>query len=401
MSKIAAVECGGTSFKVAVCQVEESGIILKRCSILTKPGPQATLAAVTSFLQEHGPYVSVGIASFGPVCVKKDAAETTLYGCILNSSPKIEWRGVDILSAVQKGVGSDCTVVMDTDVNAPAAAEFAGFQKIDPSLSSCAYVTVGTGVGVGLVVNGTTVHGRMHPEGGHVPVHPLSGDSFGGYSWGRRPDSRCPFGGVNTVEGLASSVALTERYEQQQQKQQGNDTTTIVASSSSLDRDILQDVGDDDAIWDHAANAIASLCATLLLTLSMEKIVLGGGVLRRACLLDKIRTKTSTHLNGYLDLGSGNENAVVDLAQIITTSKHGDDAGLHGAIFLARRALRESNTTSNQASAEHSTGSSIEKRHKQIAFQYGLWNGVLVGVVGAALVFKYGLFGIGRNCRRR
>lgn len=275
---------------------------------------------------------------------------------------------------------------MDTDVNAPAFAEYVDAQeKENPNISSCAYITVGTGVGVGLVVNGKTVHGMMHPEGGHVPVPPLHNDTFGGYSWGRREGSSCPFHGVNTVEGLTSSVALTERWQQQH-------------GLTSSDRDVLKNLPDDSELWDHAANALAAACTTLLLTLSIEKIVLGGGVMRRQCLLEKIRKRTAEQLNGYLALGGGRSSDEDALRSIITTSKHGDDAGLVGAIVLAQRALEESSSTQTKLTSKHEEAGDdsdgVIKKNKQEAFKAGLSHGFLIGVVATALVVKYGLFGV-------
>jgi fructokinase len=409
--RIAAVECGGTSFKVAVCSLKasssagsiDSSAVIEECvdilhcsRVPTANGPTATLEQVVAILQAHGPYVAAGIASFGPVSVKP--SDGIRYGTILDSSPKIEWRGVDIMGAVRSAVGPDCPIVMDTDVNAPAAAEYHALTKTS-DISSCAYITIGTGVGVGLVVNGKTVHGRMHPEGGHVPVAALHVNSddqsaFTGYSWGNRAGSKCPFAGLGTVEGMVSSVALTEHYglmERQKRQQQG--LTDTVDKDETLDRDILQTVSDDHELWNHAAYTIASLCTTLLLTLSMEHIVLGGGVMQRACLLPKIREYTRLQLNGYLDLGSGGDDAQVkaDLQRIVTTSRHGDDAGLYGAIFLAVSALPDGKSRRND------TLSPLSVREKQEAFQIGLWQGLLVGVIGTALVLQNGWFGIGRR----
>ena len=125
---------------------------------------------------------------------------------------------------------------------------------------------------------------------------------------------------------------------------------------------------------------------------------------RGACLLDKIRAHTATQLNGYLDLrlsgggGGGGDTVKSDLERIITISEHGDDAGLRGAIFLAQRAWNESKKSKG---CESSNSPKDATRDKQVAFQYGLWHGFLVGAVGTALVFKYGLFGVGRNPNQR
>ena len=233
---------------------------------------------------------------------------------------RVAWRNVDILTplkeACQAYPGQDLPVKMDTDVNAAAFSEYLFERRRNPTITSCAYVTVGTGVGAGLIINGAPVIGRMHPEMGHVPVPPLEGDTFGGYSWGKE---RNPFGGYNEVEGLASSVALTERYEIMEGVPLG-----------TLSRGVLETLPDDHELWDHAANALASCCATLLLTVSIEKIIFGGGVMKRKCLIEKIQKRTVEIINGYLDLPED------DMSGLICRSDHGDDAGMVGAIVMAQ-----------------------------------------------------------------
>jgi fructokinase len=362
---IAAVEGGGTSFRVAVCRVDNSHslpTILTRTEIDSSNDPCQTLDACVSFLRAHRPapggYQALGIASFGPVGVNANRPEE--YGRILSTSPKVNWRNVDLLTPLRdacRGENGDeqqelvCRV--ETDVNAPALVEY--LQIRDSGMESVAYVTVGTGVGVGLVVNGRPVHGRMHPEGGHVCVQPLEGDNFGGYSWGKDHN---PYQGRNTVEALASSVALTERLE------------IMELSKNALPRSVLAQLPDDHEVWDHAANALANLCVTLLLTLSMEKIVLGGGVMRRKGLLEKVQARTVTIMNGYLALPTN------DMSLLITTSEYGDSIGLIGAIVLAQRALTDE-------SADR------DKQLKRNAFGQGMWHGMVVGALGAGLVCKY------------
>ena len=131
--------------------------------------PEETLPKVVAWLQGQRPFAALGIASFGPIDPRKGSAT---YGHI-TSSPKVQWRNTDVVGALDVfGV----PVGFDTDVNAPAMFEFA-HAKRQPgghSLTSTAYITVGTGVGVGLVVNGAPVHGMLHPEGGYVNLFPLS-----------------------------------------------------------------------------------------------------------------------------------------------------------------------------------------------------------------------------------
>jgi fructokinase len=387
---IAAVEGGGTSFRVAICRVHNNNNnndndnnnipeILHRIAIdSSHDDPARTLQECAAFLEVHKPvgtgYHALGLATFGPVGV--DVHKTEQYGRILPTTPKESWRNVDILTPLRAACqGSSSArrvlaVLVETDVNAPAWAEY--LQETtnttttnNNNISSLAYVTVGTGVGVGLIVNGQPVHGRMHPEGGHVPVQPLATDTFTGYSW----NSHSPFGGFHTVEGLASSVALTERLEQQQQQQQQQEGQ----QGHRLSRSVLADVPDDDEIWDHAANALANLAVTLLLTLSMEKIVFGGGIMKRRGLLENIRSRTVVLLNGYLELPQ-------DMSELITTSRFGQDAGLVGAIVLAQQAMMTTATNQSEETLAR------EKGMKQEAFNLGLIHGLLAGCVLTALL---------------
>jgi len=371
---VAAVEAGGTSFKVAVCTVllDESGNvssssfqppeIIHRTEVdSSHDDPGRTLDECCAFFLEHKPkdgYSALGLATFGPVGVRPD--RTKEYGRILKSSPKASWRDVDLLGPLKKTCqgATPMAVKVETDVNAPALAEYLKVSA-ERTITSVAYITVGTGVGVGLIVNDKTVHGRMHPEGGHVPIHPLPNDTFSGYSWG----DRSPFRGQNTVEGVACSVALTERLDQ-------------ITGKKSLSRSVLADLPDDHEIWDHAANALASLCTTLLLTLSIELIVLGGGIVQRRGLLDKIRSRTVECLNGYLELPA-------DMSTLIKMASFGKDSGLVGATILAHDAMLDDDKCTRAR----------EKKMKQEAFGYGLRHGFLVGVLSAALIFRYGLMG--------
>jgi len=448
---IAAVEGGGTSFVVAVCicnsasstsinlnnnnNSEQDAIIsatnlpqiIHRISIdSSHDDPHRTLRECVEFLQQHKPrgggYDVLAVGSFGPLGTKPGTPE---YGTILKSSPKAPWRKVDILTPLRNACSRSndnnsnsnsnnnddhppLKVVLDTDVNAPAWGEYLlanstvlSETKVSARISSLAYITVGTGVGVGLVINDRPVHGWMHPEGGHVPVQPLETATkkykddddttttptappttvFTGYSWGI---DTAPFGGQNTVEGLSSSVALTERLHQQQQQQHS-------ASSSSLvfDRSILAQLSDDHEIWDHAANALANLCVTLLLTVSVERIVLGGGLMQRTVLLEKIRQRTETLLNGYLDLPPLND--------LIVTSQFGNDAGLMGTIILGQSVLLGIHNNNNNNDDNNNNNNNNKKlireqeetEMKQTAFGIGFMQGIMVGALTAALVCKY------------
>lgn len=188
---------------------------------------------------------------------------------------------------------------------------------------------------------------------GHVPVVPLEGDSFPGYSWG----GKSPFGGHSTVEGLTSSVALTERLE----KMQGG---------KKLSRNCLVDLPDDHEVWEHSANALANLCVTLLLTTSVELIVLGGGIMKRKGLLEKVQRKVVVLLNGYLELPD-------DLSELIRQSSYGNDIGIMGAIVLAKHAISEGRP-------EIASGSDGNPAFR-MGFLHGFVAGVMLALVGGIL----------------
>jgi fructokinase len=384
---VAAVEGGGTSFKVAIGRIDsyhEPPTIVHRTQISSRQ-PSETLDACAAFLRQHKPthgYTALGIATFGPVGVKLEDPAT--YGRILPQSPKAEWRNVDFLTPLQtacQGGSEPLYVQVETDVNAPAMAEMEWYHQHhhNKRISSVAYITVGTGVGVGLVVNGTTVHGIMHPEGGHVPICPLPNDIFSGYSWGRREGSSCPFHGHTTVEGMASSIALVERYAQH------NGVAVDTLDSETL----LPSLSDDDPIWDHAVNALANLCVTLLLTLSIERIVLGGGIMQRPSLLAHIQQQTKVLLNGYLVLP--------DLADVIVTSAYGGDAGLVGALVLAQRLVQQ-HRKDETPSAANRPGALDSALLQRDAFGWGIAHGIAVGALAVVLYGKYaGLWGTSRR----
>lgn len=386
---IAALEGGGTTFLVTVALLRHHDDldptvpntdfeILHKESINTTT-PSETLEKASQFFRRHCPqqgYDALGVCTFGPVGVNPNSPS---YGKILPGSPKKEWRNVDILSPILSACcsadGTRTPVYkVDTDVNAPAIAEYTYRREtLNQDIHSLAYVTVGTGVGVGLVVNGEPVHGMMHPEGGHVPIVPLEVIEGFAYSWG----ANCPFGGKNTVEGTASSVALTELLGQE------------CDSSSALQRETLKDIDDDHVIWDHAANSLACLCVTLCLVTSVESIVFGGGVMNRKVLFDKIRRRTKDLLNGYLDLHQ--VNTFAGLQEYICPSVWSDTEagpGIVGALVLAKLALEEIPEKKKCLQENESHPLTVEKIERDDTSKLKFMSGVVVGsALGMILSF--------------
>lgn len=301
MVRFAAVELGGTSIRVAIAEGEVTNVV-ERATFACE-SPAATLGKVRTWLADRS-FDALGVASFGPIEPRKWQPK---YGFI-TTTPKPGWQNVDVLG----GLGAHALgvpVAFDTDVNAPAVSEFRATVATRPTLTSCAYVTVGTGVGVGLVVNGLPVHGMLHPEAGHCPVPRAPGDA-----WQCAPDLRIPSG----IEANTSAPAL--------------------ASRAGVNQAELHTLSDAHPMWDDAAHYLAALCVDLTLITSVERIVLGGGVLARAVLYDKVRARFIALLNGYLEL---DELTPERIDEYIVAPAHGADAGLVGALTLAQDALAE------------------------------------------------------------
>lgn len=248
--RLAAVEGGGTSWLVAIVEESPENIIERQR--FTTTTPEHTLNEIKQWLKQRQ-FDAIGIATFGPVDANP---KSSTYGFI-TSTPKPGWKNTNVLELL--GVYEfNVPFLFDTDVNAPALAEH--IMTINSQTTSSAYITVGTGIGVGLVVNNETVRGLMHPEAGHIMVARQDGDLFPG---------TCPFHGP-CVEGMCASGALTARKQ--------------LADSSGL-----AELTDDDPVWDACAYQLAQLCAQLIYIASPEKIRLGGGVMNRTCLYAMIR----------------------------------------------------------------------------------------------------------------
>ena len=212
-SLLAAVEAGGTTWVCALAWGDDLGNPFNRFEVETATNPSDTIGKVKGWLREQvkdREIAAVGVASFGPIDPRRSSPT---YGFI-TSTPKPGWKNTDIIGGLglkEGGEFAEIPHLFDTDVNAPAFAEFihdkrlqdrnAAEGKPTTALTSSAYVTVGTGVGGGLVVNGKTVSGLLHPEAGHIPVRRIDGDAYSGC---------CPFH-ASCLEGMVCSKALGER----------------------------------------------------------------------------------------------------------------------------------------------------------------------------------------------
>lgn len=296
-----AVEVGGTK---VICLVgSDPDHIVARTRIPTG-SPAETLAQVRAFLRQQvaagGSLAAVGIASFGPLELRRSHPR---YGFI-TTSPKPGWSNVDMVGPVQSALG--VPVGFDTDVNGAALAE--GRWGAARSLDTFVYLTVGTGVGAGAVVEGRILHGLGHPEMGHLSVPRQPGDAFAG---------DCPFHG-DCLEGMAGGAAIEARWGR---------------PAEQLDGDELR-----AAVQLEAGYLAAGLRGVVYL-IAPQRIVIGGSVAGLPGLLPLLRASLAEELAGYPDLP---EHADDDF---IVPAALGSLAGPAGALVLADRAnqLEEAN----------------------------------------------------------
>jgi fructokinase len=283
-----AIEAGGTKF---VCAVgNENGEIVERVTIPTLT-PDETMPQVIDFFRQYE-LKAIGIGSFGPVDLN---IQSPTYGSI-TTTPKLAWRNYPLLKVIKDAFS--VPVGFQTDVNAAALGELHfGAAK---GLDSCLYLTVGTGIGGGAVVNGKVVQGLSHPEMGHIYIRRHPNDPYEG---------KCPFH-RDCLEGLAAGPAIEERWGKKGQELEGQ-----------------------KEVWEIEAYYLAQALAQYILILSPQKIILGGGVMKQTQLFPLIRQNVQELINGYVELE--------DLESYIVPPGLGDNAGITGALVLAYEKERE------------------------------------------------------------
>ena len=285
-----ALEAGGTKM---VCALgDENGRILEQVSIPTVT-PEETMPKIIEYFRGKD-IKALGVASFGPVDL--DKASPT-YGYI-TKTPKLAWADYNLVGALADAL--KVPIGFDTDVDGSLLGEVTwGAAK---GLEDVAYITIGTGVGGGILSGGKVVHGMMHPEMGHVKVIPVPGDTYAG---------KCPFHG-NCLEGMAAGPAIGDRW--------GAPANQLV---------------DKPEVWEYEADYIAQAVVMLILTVSPKKVILGGGVMHQLQLFPLIRKKVAEKLNGYLVT-----KELEDLDSYIVPAGCNDDQGIMGAIKLAMDACQ-------------------------------------------------------------
>ena len=291
MRKIGALEAGGTKMVLGV--FSEQGEELARHTLPTL-SPEETVPAMQAFFMRHA-IDALGIGSFGPLDL--DPASET-YGYI-TSTPKLKWQNYPLLSALAGDGGMPCAI--DTDVNAAVLAEAqcgaAG------GMTDVVYLTVGTGIGGGVLSGGKLVHGMMHPELGHMLLRAHPDDPI--------PKGICPYHD-GCGEGLASGPAIGARS--------GGDARKLP---------------DDHPVFAMEAYYLAQMCTNLILTVSPQRIILGGGVMERKALFPMIRKQVQTLLNGYVQAKEIQEH----INEYIVAPELFPVSGLIGAYLLGKQAL--------------------------------------------------------------
>lgn len=290
---LAGVELGGTKCVCILGTGPEDVRAIER--LPTGHEPEHTMRQIEAVLErwrgQHGPARALGIASFGPVDLR---VGSPTFGFITSTS-KSGWRNTDVARRLGSKLG--LPVGFDTDVNGAALAE--GRWGAGRGLEDYAYVTVGTGIGVGSIVRGRSIFGMNHTELGHIRVARKAGDTFAGV---------CPYHG-DCIEGLASGPAIEARA--------GKPASQLAP---------------DDPAWDYVAHGLAQLFHTMVLTTAPRRIFLGGGVPSgQPHLFARIQQELKRSLNGYVEAPELEQG----LAQFIAPPGLGTMAGPLGALALA------------------------------------------------------------------
>ena len=288
---IGALEVGGTKM---VCAIgDENGIIKEQISIPTV-SPEKTFPEIKEYFNDKN-IEALGIGCFGQIDLNRDSKT---YGYI-TETPKIPWRNCDIVGEFKRSF--NIPVGFDTDVNASLLGEHTyGMAK---DCDTAIYITVGTGIGLGVMANGKLLHGMLHPEAGHLQVIKHKDDTYEGH---------CPYHGT-CIEGMACGPAIEARWGKK---------------GAELSK--------DSKVWEIEAYYLAQAIYGYILTVSPKLIILGGGVMKQEILFDLIRKEVKKLDNSYLKT-----KEMENLDTYIVPASLNDNQGILGCIKLGLNALGE------------------------------------------------------------
>lgn len=295
---VAGIEMGGTK---VVCAVGSEPADLRARTVIPTTSPDATLEAVSAWVRERQAagesLAAIGVGSFGPIGLDPAGDD---YGFI-TTTPKPGWQDTDVVGHLRARHG--LPVAWDTDVNAAALGELTW--GAGQGVGSLVYLTVGTGIGGGAVLDGRPVHGLLHPEMGHVRVEPRDDDDFPG---------ACPFHG-RCAEGMANGPALAERF--------GGRLETLGREQQAEAARL-------------AGFYVGQVVATLVCTLSPQRVVIGGGVAHLEGFLDEVRAVMVDRLGGYI-----RRPEILERPEgLVVPPGLGDDAGVLGCVALGQAGAR-------------------------------------------------------------
>jgi fructokinase len=288
------IEAGGTKW---VCAVADGPGPPLTATTFPTTDPTETVARAERFFLENGPVDALGVGAFGPVDIRR---RSPTWGRI-TTTPKPGWANTDLVSALQPAL--KVPVGLDTDVNAAALGEWR--HGAGAGLDTFVYVTVGTGIGAGSIVNGRVLHGLLHPEFGHMRIpHDWKRDDFAGV---------CAYHG-DCLEGLASGEAIRRRW--------GHSGQQLT----------------DPAVWELEAEYLALAFVSAICMMAPQRILVGGGVAKEPTLLPLTRRRVIELLAGYLQVPELTQPDAMD--RYIVAPGLGARAGVVGAIELARDAVK-------------------------------------------------------------
>lgn len=286
MRLFGSIETGGTKIVCAVGYAD--GRIVEEMTIPTDK-PEISVPIIINFFKDKG-ILALGIGSFGPVDTRR---ESPTYGKILNT-PKLPWINYNLVTALKEGL-SNIPMDIVTDVNEAAIGEY--FLGAGKEYSSLLYITVGTGIGAGYMVNDRLLEGFSSPEMGHVLIEKIENDHYSGC---------CPYHGDKCLEGVASGTAIEDRWGKNSRELAGN-----------------------DEVWEMEAKYLSKALANYIYILSPEIIVMGGGVMKQKQLFKLIKDNLSKLINNYVDISN---------LKIVSPALE-DRSGIIGGLVLASKLI--------------------------------------------------------------
>lgn len=293
MSIYGGVEAGGTKF---VCAVGSGPDDLQDEVRFETTSPKETINRTLEYFKKQNlkeKLLAIGIGSFGPIELNRESSK---YGFV-RSTPKPGWSNINLCGLIKEEL--KIPVGFNTDVNAAALGEYEW--GAGRGLNNFIYLTVGTGIGGGIMINGRLLHGLQHPEMGHIFIpQDIKADPYEG---------NCPFH-KNCFEGLASGPAMKNRWGKSP-----------------------EDLNKDHKAWDLEAQYISFALINYIFTFSPERIIIGGGIMEQKKLLPLILTRVKKMLNNYIHM----EEITDNIEKYIVLPSLGKKAGILGALVLAKK----------------------------------------------------------------